>query len=230
MSTGLKDVAANSDINSILIIDDHPLYGDALRDSVSRMFGLKKIKSATTLVEGMKMISRRFMPDLIILDLKLPDATGTAGYLKLKGRVPDVPVLVISAYADNDAIAGLLNVGAAGFIPKDSSRETFRHALKEIWRGNRYVPPMFTMPTQNRQEKETAEQIALRIASLTPKQARILHYITQGKLNKEIAYEMDLAEATVKAHITAMLRKLKAKSRTHAAMLNQQALIIPSLQ
>jgi len=220
MSTGLKDVAANSDINSILIIDDHPLYGDALRDSVSRMFGLKKIKSATTLVEGMKMISRRFMPDLIILDLKLPDATGTAGYLKLKGRVPDVPVLVISAYADNDAIAGLLNVGAAGFIPKDSSRETFRHALKEIWRGNRYVPPMFTMPTQNRQEKETAEQIALRIA----------HYITQGKLNKEIAYEMDLAEATVKAHITAMLRKLKAKSRTHAAMLNQQALIIPSLQ
>lgn len=230
MTNALKDGSTNPDINSILIIDDHPLYGDALRDSVSHMFGLKRIKSATTLAEGMKLISRRFMPDLIILDLKLPDVTGTAGYLKLKARVPDVPVLMISAYADNEAIAGFLNVGAAGFIPKDSSREAFRHALKEIWRGNRYVPPMFTMPKQDRQKQETAEEIALRIASLTPKQARILNYITEGKLNKEIAYEMNLAEATVKAHVTAMLRKLKAKSRTHAAMMIQQSSFIPSLQ
>ncbi len=229
----MNDVADNNmchEINSILIIDDHPLYGDALQDSVSRMFGLKKIKSATSLSEGMKLISRRFTPDLIILDLKLPDVTGTAGYLKLKARVPDVPVVVISAYADNEAIAGLLSAGAAGFIPKDSSREAFRHALKEIWRGNRYVPPVFTMPEEDPAKKESAEKIAMRIASLTPQQSRILNYITEGKLNKEIAYEMNLAEATVKAHITAMLRKLKAKSRTHAAMMIQQSSLIPSLQ
>lgn len=222
--------SSNIVIKSILIIDDHPLYSDALADSVSRMFGPKRIKSATSLQDAMKSIDRRFCPDLIVLDLNLPDVTGTSGYLKLKSRAPEVPVVVISAHADNRSIASFISAGAAGFIPKDVSREVLQKALKEIWKGNIYVPPNFTQPERTNKKQETMEQTAKRISSLTPQQARILNYITEGKLNKEIAFEMSLAEATVKAHITAMLRKLGAKSRTHAAMMIKEVSLIPSLQ
>jgi DNA-binding NarL/FixJ family response regulator len=213
-------------IKSVLIIEDHPLYGDALAETLTRLFAVQRVKLATSILSGLKLIDRNFSPDLILLDLNLPDSAGTSGYLKLKRRLPNAPVVIISAHADNRAIASFLAVGAVGFIPKNTARANLQNALRDIWNGRIYIPPNFRRPETKRSDHDIREQTAQRISSLTPQQARILKYITKGKLNKEIAFEMSIAEATVKAHITAMLGKLGAKSRTHAAMMIKEASLV----
>jgi len=166
------------------------------------------------------------LPDLIFLDLNLPDSAGTCGYLKLKIRLPNVPIVIISGHADNRAIASFLAVGVAGFIPKNIPCAILQNTLQDIWNGSIYIPPNFRMPKTKRSDNDITEQTAQRISSLTPQQSRILKYIAKGKLNKEIAFEMSIAEATVKAHITAMLGKLGAKSRTHAAMMVKETSLV----
>ena len=121
-------------------------------------------------------------------------------------------------------------MGAAGLILRNASRSILQNALKEVWAGSIYSPPNFRLPETKRSESDTIEQTAKRISSLTPQQARSLNYITKGKLNKEIAFEMLIAEATVKAHITAMLGKLGAKSRTHAAMMIKEISLVQGLR
>ena len=210
-------------IRSVLVIDDHPLYCDALASTLARIFEVRSVKKATTLNDALKLIGPRFSPDLVVLDLRLPDVTGLSGLLKIKDRMPDVPVLVISAESSNETIQTLMAAGAAGFVPKDASPKILQSALTNVCEGHKFLPPGYTQPHVKAGDELTAQQIAQKIADLTPQQGRIMRLICAGKPNKQIAYELSLAEATVKAHITALLRRLGVNNRTQAAVLVKSA-------
>jgi DNA-binding NarL/FixJ family response regulator len=207
-------------IRSMLVIDDHPLYCDALVATLSERCDARSVRSANTLGEGLAMLNTGALPDLVLLDLNLPDVTGLSGFFRLKERLPDVPVLVISADSSDETIQMLMGAGAAGFVPKGASQDDFKLALKKIEEGSKFVPGGFRPKTPPESDKSVPlQEIAQRIADLTPQQGRIMGLICAGKPNKQIAYEMSLAEATVKAHITALLRRLGVRNRTQAAVL-----------
>ncbi len=211
-------------VRSILVIDDHPLYCDALASTLARIFDRSSVQTANSLCEGLKSVGTRLMPDLVILDLRLPDVMGFSGFFKVKEKLPDVPVLVISAESSDETIQTLMDAGAAGFVPKGASQSVFQVALERIQEGLKFLPAEFRpQTTRSEEEKVSVQQVAQRIADLTPQQSRIMSLICDGKPNKQIAYELDLAEATVKAHITALLRRLKVSNRTQAAMLVKNA-------
>lgn len=207
------------EINSILVIDDHPLYCDALAATLERILSARTVKTANSLTEGLKLVGSRFSPDLVMLDLKLPDVSGLSGYLKIKSVIPDVPVLIISAESSDETINTLLAAGAAGFVPKEASQKILQQAIVDVRDGRKFLPPGFSQSKRVEGNELTKQEIAQKIADLTPQQARIMKLICAGKPNKLIAYEMSLAEATVKAHITALLRRLGVQNRTQAAVL-----------
>ena len=207
----------------VLIVDDHPLYRDALAETMRTAFEACEVNGVGTLEEAFAALDEGFEPDLLALDLKLPDVTGISGFEKLRSRNPDAKILVISALATGDLVRSLLDRGAMGFSPKESSADSLRRAAREIAAGRRYVPPQFRAGAAPAAEAEDngagSFPAGSPLANLTPQQTRILGLIREGKPNKIIAWELDLAEATVKAHITALLRRLGVRSRTQAALL-----------
>ncbi|MCP1200636.1 response regulator transcription factor [Notoacmeibacter sp. MSK16QG-6] len=218
-------------IKSALVVDDHPLYCDALATTIESIFSTKKIRMATCLGDALQQLRARYTPDLVMLDLNLPDVSGLSGFIKIKEKIPDVPVIVTSAIASESVVQMVMEAGAAGFIPKDVDRRTFQDAMMDIWEGKIYLPPGYSSPSApNQPEDRSMEDISRKIAHLSQQQTRILGLICEGKPNKLIAYEMQLAEATVKAHITALLRRLGVRNRTQAALLVREVTIRHSLQ
>lgn len=216
--------AAPCRVEAVLVIDDHPLYGDALASALFNLFDGCQVKTATSLCDGLKLLGTSFRPDLVMLDLKLPDATGISGFLQVREKLPDVPILVISSLASGDVIAAVMAAGAAGFVPKDLPVQKLREALYQIRKGQQFLPSDYKGVQEADSEKECDfQQASRKIAALTPQQMRIMKLICAGMANKQIAYEMSLAEATVKAHITALLRRLGAQNRTQAAMMMESA-------
>lgn len=216
-------------VGSVLVIDDHPLYCDALANAIGGIFGTEDVRSATCLTDGLRLLNGRYSPDLILLDLNLPDVAGLNGFMRIKDRIPDVPVIVISASSSEKMIQALLSAGAAGFIPKDLPRQAFSEAIRTVCEGKVYAPPGIRRLGAPREDTAVTE-IFERIEGLSPQQCRILNLICMGKANKQIAYELALAEATVKAHITALLRRLGVRNRTQAALLIKEANMVSGLQ
>lgn len=217
-------------IRSALVIDDHPLYCDALASTMRSIFNTRRIRTASSLGDAMQQLRTRYSPDLVMLDLNLPDVSGLSGFLKIKKKAPDVPVIVISAISTDSVIQQVMEAGAAGFIPKDTCREAFEGAMKDIWDGKTYVPAGYKAAAHSPAADPTAEVISRKIADLSQQQNRILNLICKGKPNKLIAYEMQLAEATVKAHITALLRRLGVQNRTQAALMMREVSVRQNLQ
>jgi len=208
---------------SILVIDDHPLFCDALALTLKSVLSLREIRTANTLSDGLAELGRGYTPDAVVLDLNLPDVSGVGGLLNLRRRLPGIPVVIVSALADNRTIAAVLAGGAAGFIPKDSDRDTLVQAFRKIWDGELYTPETYTPPENADSSGAAQREIAERLSSLTPQQTKILELLCEGKLNKQIAFELSIAETTVKAHVTAILRKLGVHSRTQAALISKDA-------
>ncbi|MFD1696043.1 response regulator [Roseibium aestuarii] len=218
-------------VKSALVIDDHPLYCDALAMTMEGIFNTRRIRTATCLEEALRLLRAPYCPDLVMLDLNLPDVSGTSGFIKIKRRIPDVPVIVTSAVATDAVIHAVMQAGATGFIPKDIGREAFKQAMIDIGEGKIYLPPGYSRTASTALPEDTSgDAISAKIASLSAQQTRILSLICEGKQNKMIAYEMQLAEATVKAHITALLRRLGVRSRTQAALMVREVSIRHSLQ
>lgn len=177
------------------------------------------VRKAQTLGEALALIDDGFLPELVMFDLKLPDVDGISGFFRLRDRVHGIPVLVISSLTSVAVVQAVMKEGAAGFLPKDTPAKVLYEVLAEIGAGRKYVPASYKTAAS---EHETACQngdINARIAKLTPQQRRIVKLICAGKPNKQIAFELSLAEATVKAHITALLRRLGATNRTQVAVL-----------
>ena len=208
-------------LDRALIVDDHPLCCEALAMTLRTALGVREVATAASLALGLGRLETGPPPDVVLLDLKLPDVDGLDGLVRLKRMAGDVPVLVVSSLADDRLIASALRAGAAGFVPKHSRREVFVEALGRIRAGGIYTPEGYYPP--DTETAVDADTVVERMRSLTPQQGRILELVCEGKLNKQIAWELDIAETTVKAHLTAILRKLHVHSRTQAVLLAQNA-------
>lgn len=205
-------------VREILIVDDHPLMCDALALTLKISFGLRNVRTARSLAAAVEQIRDQGEPDAVILDLNLPDARGAEGLVTLRRQLPDVPITMISADLETAMISAAMAAGAQGYISKSLSREALVDSLRRMWDGE-FVTPDGYQPDQANAEDEARAELARRFATLTPQQMRILRLICQGKANKEISYELSIAEATVKTHITAIMSKINARRRTQAVLL-----------
>ena len=203
-----------------LIVDDHPLFCDALSMTLKVVAGLQAVETAGSLEEATARLDRGSLPDLVLLDLNLPDVDGLDGLVRLRLVVPGVPVLVVSSLADPRVIGAALQAGALGFVPKHSHRDVYRAAIDALRAGKIWLPEGFEPAAPGASAGEAA---VARLGLLTRQQARILQLICEGKLNKQIAYDLNIAETTVKAHVTAIMRKLGVLSRTQAVLIAKEA-------
>ncbi|MFZ5963721.1 response regulator [Thalassococcus sp. BH17M4-6] len=210
-------------IRSVIIVDDHPLYGDALASAMRHVFKDCEIETAKSLGESLKLLDDGVEPDLVMFDLKLPDVTGISGFQSLRDRIPDTPILVISSLTSVDIVHAVMDAGAAGFLPKDASAQVLRQVLSDVSAGRKYLPKEYQKTGGTEARPLNCDGGNQRLADLTPQQTKIMKLICAGKPNKQIAYELNLAEATVKAHITALLRRLGVQNRTQAAVLVESA-------
>lgn len=199
---------------SFLVVDDHPLFLEALRLSLGTAFPDAQVVEATSISEARKIIAERGSFDLVLLDLSMPDTTGFDGLLELRTIYPKQPVVICSALEDPRIIQEALSYGASGFITKSVRRAELAAAIDEVMSGNVYLPASYK-PVQ---AAAAVSDLAQRLASLTPQQLRVLKMLRQGMLNKQIAYELDVGETTVKAHVSEILRKLNVASRTQAVI------------
>ncbi len=201
-----------------LVVDDHPLFCDALVMTLQAIAPLTNVATAPCLADALVCLEKGPQPDLVVLDLNLPDVDGFEGLLGLR-KVTTAKVLVVSSMADTRIINAALNAGASGFVPKHSQRDMFRRALEALAEDRSFVPEDHVPACD---EDKTGHDAVARLASLTTQQARILDLICEGKLNKQIAYELSIAETTVKAHVTAIMRKLGVHSRTQAVLVAKE--------
>jgi DNA-binding NarL/FixJ family response regulator len=202
----------------IAIVDDHPLFRNALRHTLSDAFGDLKLSEAGSLNELVALLEKQGM-DLILLDLNMPGVAGFSGLVTLRSLYPDTPVAVVSANESPSAIRRCLSLGASGYIPKSVSVDKIRTAIAAILRGEIWAPQDIDCETED--DPEIAA-LANRIATLTPQQMRVLTLLGEGLLNKQIAYNLGVSEATVKAHVSAVLQKLGVESRTQAVIAVQR--------
>lgn len=201
----------------IIIADDHPLFRDALHQSVRQAFGEIDVIDADSFTSLQRVIRSHDDSDLILLDLHMPGAVGFSALNYLGLQCPQIPVVMISASEDPETIARAMDFGAAGFIPKSSQIALIAEAINEVLGGNVWLPE--GMEQQIRNIDRDNQDFADRLAALTPKQFRILMMLTEGRLNKQIADEACVSEATIKAHLTEIFKKLGVSNRTQAAAL-----------
>jgi DNA-binding NarL/FixJ family response regulator len=199
----------------LVIADDHPLFRGALREAVTGLFERVDIAEAGTFNEVAELLERGGDVDLVLLDLTMPGVRGFSGLMYLRAQYPGVPVIVVSANDDPAAIRRCMEFGASGFIPKTLGVEAMRGAIQRILSGGVWTPPDVDLTTGS--DAETAALMA-RMATLTPQQVRVLMMLSEGLLNKQIAYQLSVSEATVKAHVSAILQKLGVESRTQAVI------------
>jgi DNA-binding NarL/FixJ family response regulator len=199
----------------IVIADDHPLFRGALREAVSGLFKQVEIGEAGSFEEVAGLLDRGGDVDLILLDLSMPGVRGFSGLIYLRAQYPSVPIVVVSANDDPAVIRRCMDLGTSGFIPKTLGIEEMRAAIKRVLEGGVWTPPDVDLSAGS--DAETANLLA-RLASLTPQQVRVLMMLSEGLLNKQIAYELGVSEATVKAHVSAILQKLGVESRTQAVI------------
>jgi Response regulator containing a CheY-like receiver domain and an HTH DNA-binding domain len=203
-------------MSRILIADDHPLVRDALRSAVLYSCQAQEIHEAGCLDDVVGTLTVKGELDLVLLDLNMPGMNGLTGLVALRKQFPAIPIAVVSAHEDRKVMLEAVRCGAAGFIPKSTPRDAIAGALRQILAGEVYLPPSVDEGAEA-EDEETAE-IARRLSTLTVQQLRVLEMLGTGKLNKEIAYELSITETTVKAHVSAILQKLKVYSRTQAVV------------
>jgi DNA-binding NarL/FixJ family response regulator len=199
----------------LVIADDHPLFRGALREAVTGLFERMEIAEAGTFNEVAELLERGSDVDLVLLDLTMPGVRGFSGLMYLRAQYPSVPVIVVSANDDPAAIRRCMEFGASGFIPKTLGVDAMRTAISRILGGGVWTPPDVDLSAGS--DAETAALMA-RMATLTPQQVRVLMMLSEGLLNKQIAYQLGVSEATVKAHVSAILQKLGVESRTQAVI------------
>jgi DNA-binding NarL/FixJ family response regulator len=206
---------AESEPIHIIIADDHPLFRDALRLTLETRPSTATVRAAGSLDEAAKLIGVSEV-DLVLLDLTMPGVQGLSGLLYLRAQFPSVPVVVISASEDRSIARKCIAFGAAGFVPKSASATAINAAIDKVLAGGLFIPA--EMEGDEVPDRDT-EALAARLGALTPQQVKVLMMLSQGLLNKQIAYALSVSEATVKAHVSAILAKLGVESRTQAVIL-----------
>jgi DNA-binding NarL/FixJ family response regulator len=197
-----------------IIVDDHPLFRDALRQALTAAFDKTAIEEAGSLDELQQRLEQSDT-DLILLDLSMPDVQGLSGLLQIRSQHPSIPVVIVSATDDAAVIRRCLDFGALGFVPKSQPVDRIRDAVRTVLDGNVWTPPSFD---QSEASDAGDRELAGRLSLLTPQQLKVLGMLGEGLLNKQIAYKLNVSEATIKAHVSAILQKLGVDSRTQAVI------------
>jgi DNA-binding NarL/FixJ family response regulator len=198
-----------------VIADDHPLFRGALRAAIIGAFEGAEFTEAGDIDSLVAELEREPEMDLILLDLAMPGVRGYSGLLLLRAQYPGIPVIVVSAHEEAGVVRRCMGFGASGFIPKTTDVEHMREAIRVVLGGGVWTPPDLNIEATAEDENSALVQ---RLATLTPQQVRVLMMLSDGLLNKQIAYELNVSEATVKAHVSAILQKLGVDSRTQAVI------------
>jgi DNA-binding NarL/FixJ family response regulator len=198
----------------IIIADDHPLFRQALLGTLKNKLSQTLWLEAQTIAELEQQLKDNSDSDLLLLDLNIPGAHGFSTLIHVRNHFPQIPVVVVSAHEDHNTISKAMGYGAAGFVPKSTPVDDIFTAIMAVLSGEIWLPKLF----QNISENVDSTDIADRVASLTQQQYRILMMFAQGLLNKQIAYDLNVSEATIKAHATAIFRKLDVRNRTQAVI------------
>jgi DNA-binding NarL/FixJ family response regulator len=209
----------------ILVTDDHALIRDALRGVLKQLRSDASVFEASDCRQAMRIIEDHPDLDLILLDVNLPDRDGFSVLADLRERYPAIAIVVLSALQDRHNVIRALDLGALGFIPKSTPREVMLSALQLVFSGGIYIPAEIL----DREETSLLQSPPLKQANdlarvqptdlgLTARQIEVLALMAQGRTNKAISRTLDLAEPTVKNHITAILKALKASNRTEAVI------------
>lgn len=202
--------------DKIIIADDHPLFRAALRQAVSQAIEGVQLIEASTLEEVQHAAAEHTDTDLLLLDLNMPGTHGFSGLVFMRGQHPGLPVVVISASEEDTVIRRAIDYGASGFIPKSAPVAIISEAIRAVLNGDVWLPVGVADQLENISTEDA--DFAARLGTLTPQQFRVLTMLTVGLLNKQIAYELSVSEATIKAHVTAILRKLGVHNRTQAVI------------
>lgn len=201
---------------TLLIADDHPLFREALRGAVQRVLPDVQLREAEDVDALYALVDAEPDADLLLLDLNMPGAQGFSALVHLRALHPQLPIVMVSAREEPAVMRRALDHGAMGFIPKSADAATLGEAITRVLDGDRWAPTAAdAAPAASADEHDAAQ----RLQGLTPQQFRVLQMLGEGLLNKQIAYELGVSEATIKAHMTAILRKLGASNRTQAVLI-----------
>jgi DNA-binding NarL/FixJ family response regulator len=199
-----------------LIADDHPLFREALISALRPLFENVDIIQSDGLDSTLQALQQNSDFALVLLDLNMPGCDSFYGLIRVTQDFPQVPVAVVSASDSVEVVSKVMSLGAKGFIPKSTPTQTIAHALKQILDGKNWLP----LGMQSKIERiEPIIDVAKLVGELTPKQFQVLKLLQNGLLNKQIAFDLNITEATVKAHISAVFRKLNVNTRTQAVLL-----------
>lgn len=220
----------------VLIADDHPLFRDAIRGVISQVFAEAgwefSCVEAATVAEVMRVAEQDDELDVVLLDLYMPGAQGLSQLVSLRSKLPSTPIIILSSLSDPQTVEQCITCGAAGFVPKSSPKDVIAQALKTVFDGGVYLPestgqaaePTPLAPVPRRHVSDDQDS-----GPLTSRQVAVLELVANGKSNKQIAWELSISETTVKAHMTAILRKLGVSSRAQAIVLFQRQLVPEAL-
>jgi DNA-binding NarL/FixJ family response regulator len=197
----------------IIIVDDHPLFRSALRQTLSGGDASILVEEAGDIAALMAALDRDRDCDLVLLDLNMPQSRGFSGLLLVRAQYPEVPVMIISAVEEGAVIRRAFELGASGYLHKSVGPVDIRRAIETVLSGEVYVPDGMELPVE-----DAHSNLMKRLGTLTPQQIRVLMMLSDGLMNKQIAYELSISEATVKAHVSAILQKLDVDSRTQAVI------------
>jgi DNA-binding NarL/FixJ family response regulator len=199
----------------IIIADQHPLFRETLREDLAKEFGEATIAEAGSLEELSAALRSDQPVDLLLLDLAMPGMGGCSGVTPLRTQYPDLSIVLVSANGGPEAARRAVELGVAGFIPKTQPAEAIRETVRIALAGGAWVPPEIE---SDKEADARNDELRKRLETLTPQQIRVLTMLSEGLLNKQIAYELIVSEATVKAHVSAILQKLGVESRTQAVI------------
>ena len=212
---------------TLLIADDHPLYRDALKGALQLKYNDIEILETGDLNTTVEVIKENDI-DLLLLDLHMPGSSDLFGFLHIQKQFTNLPIAVVSGTEDASLISKIVSLGAMGFIPKTASANEINQAINAMLEGDVWLPESVRQKIQD--VDENFSKLAENVASLTPSQYKVLCYMRDGLLNKQIGYNLDIAEATVKAHVTAIFRKLGINNRTQAVLIASELQLEPPIR
>lgn len=212
-------------MTKLLIADDHPLFREALQGALANHLKNLQIVEADSLESTLEVLQGDEEIDLLLLDLHMPGSGDLYGLIRIREDFPLLPVAIISGTEDPAVIGRCIGFGALGFIPKSMPSQQIAEAIATILEGDEWVPEALRSQLQSLSQADI--ELADKVATLTPQQYRVLYHVHDGLLNKQIAYQLGITEATVKAHMTAIFRKLDVYSRTQAVLIAERLQLAP---
>ncbi len=207
----------------VLIADDHPLFRAAMYQALTDIVGTD-ILQAASLDEAIEQLNAHQDVELVFLDLSMPGNEGMSGLLELRSKFPDVMTVIVTAHEDPELVQRALLLGASGFIPKSASVERIADAVETVLEGEQWLPEELSFDGSS--TDSSVAELSKSLASLTPHQLKVLQMIADGLLNKQIAFELDISESTVKQHVSAILKKMGVINRTKAGIAYKHAMAV----